>query len=103
MQGQREYQLVLASATELEHVHEASEAATAAAQEVAGEYFLRGRPHGDVHGKTLTQEDLEFAADLVGILESGSTVGGDEEQRFQGLFVQVRWLLLDHFNCHDPK
>ena len=95
--------LVLRSSTELQQINQASQAATSAFEEVPGENFLSGSAILDVDGQTLAQEDFELPAKLVGILESRSAIGGDEEKGFERLFVEVRRFRLDHLNGHDAE
>lgn len=57
----------------------------------------------DVYAETDTQEGLELLAQLLGLLQAGGTVGGNEVQRLQGLLVQIRRLGLDHLNSHNTQ
>ena len=68
---------VLRSSAELQQVDQAGQAATSAFEEIPGQDFLSGGAILDVDGQTLAQEDFEFPAKLVGILESRRAIGGD--------------------------
>jgi hypothetical protein len=87
---------------EVEKLGQAVEAATAL-QEVVAHQLTGTRARLDVDAETDGQEGLELLGQLVGLLEAGGTVGGDEVQRLQRLLVEVRRLGLDHLNGHDTE
>lgn len=89
--------------SELEHVHQTGQTATASSQEFPLKDLLGCGPHADVNRKALTEKDLQLSAQAIRILESGSAVGGNEEERFQRLFVEVWRFRFDHFNGHDAE
>jgi hypothetical protein len=72
-------------------------------QEVVHKQLVCRRTALDVDTQTHRQESLELLAQLVGLLEAGRSVGGNQVQRLQGLLVQVGGLRLDHFNSHDTQ
>ena len=91
------------SGAKLQHVDQASQAASPAFEKITGQDLLRGGAVLDVDGQTLAQEDFELAAELVGVLKGRGAVGGDEEKGFEWLFVEVGGFGLDHFDGHDAK
>ena len=88
---------------ELQHVDQASQAASSAFEEVTCQNFLSSGPILDVDSQALAQENLELTAELVGIFESRCTIGGDQEEGFERLFIEVRGLGLDHLDRHDAE
>ena len=91
------------SGSELQHVDQASQAASPALQEITGQDLLSGGAILDVDSQALAQKDLELAAEFVGVLESRRAVGGDEEEGFERLFVEVRGFGFDHLDGHDAE
>lgn len=87
---------------ELEQLTEASNAA-AVLQEVVSAKLLCGCTALDVDAQADAQESLQLLGQLLGLLQSGGTVGRDEVESLEGLFVQVWWLGLDHLNRHDAE
>src|SRR5690242_6962010 len=92
--------LVAAVLPEVEQLAEAGETASALEEVVAHELPGAGAAL-DVDAKADRQEGLELLGQLVGLLEAGRAVCGDEVERFEGLFVEVRRLGFDHFDGHD--
>lgn len=88
--------------SESEKLAEAGNAA-AVLQEVVPAKLFRGRTALDVDAQAHAQERLQLLGQLLGLLKSGSAVGCDQVESLEGLFVQVWWLGLDHFDCHDAE
>jgi hypothetical protein len=57
----------------------------------------------DINAEADGQEGLEILAELLRLLETRSSVGSNQVQRFEWLLVEIRWLRLDHLNCHDSE
>jgi len=72
-------------------------------QELMNSELLSSSTTLDVDAETDTQESLEFLRQLLRFLESRGTIGGDQVERLQRLFVQVRRFTFDHFDCHDAE
>lgn len=81
-------------ATTLPESQQLAEAGDAAAvlQEVVSAQLLGSSTAFDVNAQADTQERLELLGKLLGLLQPGSTVGSDEVERLEGLFVEVGWL-----------
>lgn len=56
-----------------------------------------------IHAQTNTQESLELLRQLLRLLQSWRAMRGDEVQRLERLFVEVRRLALDHLDGHDAQ
>jgi hypothetical protein len=63
----------------------------------------RRRPLVHLHSQTLVQKILEGGRQLLLVLDVGLSVGGDQVQRPQRIFVQVRWFAFDHLDGHDAQ
>ena len=87
---------------ESEQISQALESA-AVLQEVVLKKLCGGGSATNIDAETDRQECLQLLAQLLGLLQAWSTVGGDQVQGLQGLLVEVRGLGLDHLNCHDTQ
>ena len=94
---------MLGSGAESEQVDQAGHAASAALEEVPVQDLDGGGAVLDVDSQALTEEDLELAAELVGVLEGRGAVSGDQEKSFERLFIEVWRFGLDHLNSHNTK
>ena len=56
-----------------------------------------------IDAQTHAQERLQLLAEFLGLLETRGSVRGEEVKRLERFFVQVRWLGLDHLDCHDTQ
>lgn len=72
-------------------------------QEFVGEELISGSAALDIDAKAYAQERLEFLAELLGLFETGGSVGSNKIEGLQGLFVQVGGFRLNHFNGHDAQ
>lgn len=72
-------------------------------QEVMSQQLICGGSALDVDTQAHGKEGLELFAELLGLLETRRSVGGDEIQSLQWLFVQVWRLRLNHLNRHDTQ
>ena len=95
--------LVFSGSAKLQHVNQASQAASSAFEEVTGQNLLGSGAILDVDGQALAQENLELAAELVGIFEGRRAIGGDQEKCFERLLIEVRGFGLDHLDGHDAE
>jgi hypothetical protein len=77
--------------------------AAASLKELVSQQLVGCSTAADVHAKTNTQEGLELLAQLLGLLQTGCTVGGNQVQGLEGLLVEVWGLGLDHLNSHDTQ
>ena len=77
--------------------------ATTSLQELMGQKLFGGGTAADVDTETDAEEGLELLAQFLGFLQTRSTIGGNEVQRFERFLVQVWRLRLDHFNSHNSK
>jgi hypothetical protein len=94
--------LVAAVLPEVEQLAEAVEAASALEEVVAHKLGRTGTAL-NVDTETDGKESFEFLGQLVGLLEAGCAVCGDKVEGFQGLFVKVWRLGLNHFDGHDTQ
>jgi hypothetical protein len=85
-----------------QHLCQAGETA-AIRHEVVRQQFICSGSAFDIDTKTDAKECLELSAELVWVLQSRRAVGGDQEESFQGFFIQVRWFGFDHLNSHDAE
>ncbi len=76
---------------------------TAMLQEVVLEKLARRGTALHVDTETHGEEGLQLLAELLGFLESGGSVGGDQVQGLERLLIKVRRLGLDHFDRHDAQ
>jgi hypothetical protein len=74
-----------------EQLSQTSQAASGL-QEFVGEELIRGSAALNVDAEADAQERLKLLAELLGLLETGGSVGGNKVEGLQGLFVQVRGL-----------
>lgn len=74
-----------------EQLSQTSQAASSL-QEFVGEELIRGSAALNVDAEADAQERLKLLAELLGLLETGGSVGGNKVEGLQGLFVQVRGL-----------
>lgn len=72
-------------------------------QEIVLDELIRRRTALDIHAETHRQESFQLLTELLGFLQPGSTVGGDEVEGLERLLVQVRRLRLDQLNGHDTE
>lgn len=72
-------------------------------QELMPGQFLGGSTTLDIDTETDTEESLELLAQLLRLLQARCTIGGDKVESLQRLFVEVRWLALDHLDGHDTQ
>ena len=68
-----------------------------------GKKLRRSCAASHIHAQTHAQERLKLLAEFLGLLETWGSVRGDEVKRLERFFVQVRWLGLDHLDCHDTE
>lgn len=94
--------LLVSSLLPAEQLSETSQAASSL-QEFVGEELIGGSTAVDIDAEADAQESLELLAELLGLLETGGSVGGNEVEGLQGLFVQVGGFRLNHFDGHDTQ
>ena len=82
---------VFRSSAELQHVNQASQAASSAFEEITGQDLLSSSAILDLDSQALAQENLELTAELVGVFESRRAIGGDQKKGFERLFIEVWW------------
>ena len=87
---------------EVEQLAEAVETASALEEVMAHELGRTGT-RLDIDAETDRQESLELLGQFIWLLEAGRAVCGDEVERLEGLFVEVRWLGFDHLDGHDTQ
>ena len=100
---QRLHYSVLATRSEFEHLHQTLRAAAPALEEFAIEDLIRAGSLADIDSQAEAEEDLDVHADFVRLLQSWSAVCRDQEERFEGFFVQVGGFSFDHFDGHDTE
>lgn len=74
---------------------------TSRLQEGMVKQLVSGSTALDVSTQTNGQEALEVLGQRLGLLKRRRAVGGDQVQRLERLFIQVRRLVLNHLNGHD--
>lgn len=77
--------------------------AASSLQEFVGEELVGGSAAVNIDAEADAQESLELLAELLGLLETGGSVGGNKVEGLEGLFVQVGGLRLDHFDGHNAQ
>src|SRR2546423_11374666 len=65
--------------------------------------LLGARPTLDVDTQADAQESLEFSGELAGVLQPRRAIGGNQEESFERLFVEIGRLRLDHLDRHDAE
>ena len=65
--------------------------------------LLRARSALHIHTQTHTQKLLQLPRQLVRVLKSGRAIRRDEEECFEGLFVEIGGFGLDHLDGHDSE
>lgn len=68
-----------------------------------GEELVGGSAAVNIDAEADAQESLELLAELLGLLETRGSVGGNKVEGLEGLFVQVGGLRLDHFDGHNAQ
>ena len=94
--------LVASTLPESKKLAEAGNAA-AVLQEVVPAKLFRGCTALHVDAQAHTQERLQLLGQLLGLLKPGRAVRCDQVESLEGLFVQVWWLRLDHFDRHNAE
>lgn len=77
--------------------------AAASLKELVSQQLVGSSTAADVHTKTNAQEGLELLAQLLWLLQTGGTIGGNQVQSLEGLLIEVWGLGLDHLNSHDTQ
>lgn len=95
-------ELLAISLLPAEQLGQASQAAAHLQELVSQELVSRGAA-ADIDAETDAQEGLEFLAELLGLLETRGSVGCDEVEGLEGLFVQVWRFRFNHFDGHDSQ
>ena len=95
--------LVVTALPELQHIDETGHAAASSFQKVPFKNLLGRRAVFHIDGQALTQKHLQFPTEPIRVFERRGSVGRDEEQSLQWLFVEIWRFRLDHFNRHDPQ
>lgn len=85
-----------------QQLSQTSEAA-ASLKELVRQQLISSSTAADVYAKTDAQEGLELLAQLLWLLQTRCTVGGNQVQGLEGLLVEVWGLGLDHLNSHDTQ
>lgn len=94
--------LAVGLVAEAEQRREAGERAGALEEGVLEQLVGRGTAL-DVGTETDGEEGLEVLAERLWLLERGRAVGGNQIERLERLFVEVRRLVLDHLDGHDAE
>lgn len=68
-----------------------------------GEELVGGSTAVNIDTEADAQESLELLAQLLGLLETGGSVGRNKVEGLERLFIQVGGLRLDHFDGHDAQ
>ena len=76
---------------------------TPAPQEFMAQQLARASPALNINTETNAEETLERHPQLFGAAEAWSTICSDQVQRLEWLLVEIGWLGLDHFDCHDAE
>lgn len=72
-------------------------------QENVSQQFSRIGSAPDIYTKTDAQKRLQLLTQLVRILQSRCSVGGNEVESFKWFFVEIWRFRLDHLDGHDTK
>ena len=94
---------MLRSRPKLQHIHQTRQATPPPLQKISSQNLTRRRAILHINRQTLAQKHLQLPTQLVRVLERRGAVRGDEEERFEGFFVEVRGLGFDHFDGHDAE
>ena len=72
-------------------------------EEVVANQLCSASSRLDVYAEADGKERLELLGELIGLLQTRGTVGGDEIEGLQRLLIQIWWLGLDHLDGHDTQ
>jgi len=87
---------------ELEQGRESCQSA-ALLEELILEQLRSGRTALHIHTQAHAQKALQLPTQQLRLLQRRRAVRRDEVQRFEGLFVEIRGLVLNHLDRHDTE
>lgn len=91
------------SSVEPQEICQSPQLTPALPQEITPQDFFRRGAILYRDRQALTQENFQFPTQSIRVFQRGCTIRRDQEEGFQGLFVQVRRFGFDHFNSHDAE